>query len=69
MQGKVKTKVQVPGKKARNKQKHVHQKKSNVKKGKHTHECSANVVTCRLAQLWNHVAVYHYRLTYGRYFC
>ena len=23
----------------------------------------------RLAQLWNHVAVYHYRLTYGRYFC
>ena len=35
------------------------------------------IVTCiqdsyiwvRLAQLWNHVAVYHYRLTYGRYFC
>ena len=23
----------------------------------------------RLAQLWNHVTVYHYRLTYGRYFC
>ena len=23
----------------------------------------------RLAQLWNHVAVYHYHLTYGHYFC
>ena len=27
------------------------------------------VVVIRLAQLWNHVAEYHYRLTYGRYFC
>ncbi|XP_072033932.1 UPF0390 protein zgc136864-like [Amphiura filiformis] len=32
MQGKVKTKVQVPGNKGRNKQRHVHQKKSMSKK-------------------------------------
>ena len=29
-------------------------------------DCSTS---SRLAQLWNHVAMYHYRLTYRRFFC
>ena len=28
-----------------------------------------SIYLVRLAQLWNHVAVYHYHLTYRRYFC